>query len=182
MKPFRTVVFAALFLLVAGLAWAQEEPRDENNKPRQEQPEAKPETKPEGKPQEQVKPKYEKQEPGKMDESRPADKRDEKNQKTETQGQAHGRPAGKSAHIPDEKFKANFGHQHTFTVTRVIQTTTIVPNQTTFVYGGYNFMFLDPWPAGWLMTDMVYIDFIDGEYFLLDAMHPGVQVALFVSL
>jgi hypothetical protein len=176
MKRFRTVAFAVLFLLIAGLAWSQDEQPRDDNKPRQEQPEAKPETKPEAKPQEQVKP--EKQEPSKTEESKPA----AQNQKTEMQSETHARPAGKSARIPDDKFKANFGRQHTFTVTRVIQTNTIVVNQTTFVYGGYNFMFLDPWPTGWLMTDMVYIDFIGGEYFLLDAMHPGVQVALFVSL
>jgi hypothetical protein len=179
MRRFRTAAVAVLFLLVAGLAWSQDAPRDDN-KPRQEQPEAKPETKPEARPQEQVKPKDEKQEPGKAEESKPAEQREEK--KTEMQSETHARPAGKSARIPDEKFRANFGRQHTFTVTRVIQTRTVVANQTTFVYGGYNFMFLDPWPAGWLMTDMVYVDFIDGEYFLLDAMHPGVQVALFVSL
>lgn len=90
------------------------------------------------------------------------------------------RPAGKSAHIPDPKFKANFGKQHTFTINRVITTTTVVPNQTQFVFAGYTFIFLDPWPADWLLTDDCYIDYVDDEYFLFDVFHPGIRVALFV--
>lgn len=90
------------------------------------------------------------------------------------------RPAGKSAHIPAPQFKANFGKQHRFTVNRVITTTTVVPNQTQFVYVGYTFIFLDPWPTGWLFTDDCYIDYVDEEYFLFDVVHPGVRVALFV--
>jgi hypothetical protein len=90
------------------------------------------------------------------------------------------RPAGKSAHIPDPQFKANFGKQHRFTVNRVITTTTVVPNQTQFVYAGYTFIFLDPWPADWLFTDDCYVDYVDEEYFLFDVFHPGIRVALFV--
>jgi flagellum-specific peptidoglycan hydrolase FlgJ len=96
------------------------------------------------------------------------------------QSQAH--PAGKGARIPDDKFKASFGKPHKFTINRVITTTTIVPNQTQFVYGGYTFIFLDPWPAGWVLTDDCYIDYSDGEYFLFDLAHPGVGIALTVVL
>ena len=97
-----------------------------------------------------------------------------------TAEQRQARPAGKSAHIPDPKFKANFGRQHAFTVNRVITTTTIVPNQTRFFFAGYTFIFLDPWPAEWLLTDDCYIDYVGDEYFLFDAFHPGIRVALFV--
>lgn len=90
------------------------------------------------------------------------------------------RPAGKSAHIPDPEFKAHFGKQHTFVLNRVLPTTTIVPNQTQFVYMGYTFIFLEPWPADWLFTDDCYIDYVEDEYFLFDQFHPGVGVALFV--
>lgn len=95
---------------------------------------------------------------------------------------AHARPAGKSAHIPDPQFKAHFGRPHPFTIKRVIRTTTIVPNQTRFVYSGYTFIFLDPWPTVWLLTDDCYIDYVDEEYFLFDVFHPGIRVALFVVL
>jgi hypothetical protein len=92
----------------------------------------------------------------------------------------HARPAGKSAHIPDPKFKASFGRQHTFAVKQVITTTTIVPGQTQFVMSGFTFIILDPWPAAWFFTDDCFIDFVDDEYFLFDVFHPGFRVALFV--
>jgi hypothetical protein len=62
----------------------------------------------------------------------------------------------------------------------VISTTTVVPNQTQFVFAGYTFIFLDPWPADWLLSDECYIDYVDDEYFLFDAFYPGIRVALFV--
>jgi len=98
---------------------------------------------------------------------------------TSTQ-QRTARPAGKSAHIPDPQFRANFGRQHSFTVNRVITTTTTVPNQTQFVFAGFRFIFLDPWPAEGLFTDECFIDEVGDEYFLFDTFHPGIRVALFV--
>ena len=89
-------------------------------------------------------------------------------------------PAARSARIPDRDFKAHFGKPHTFKAQQVIATTEIVPNQTRFVYVGYTFVFVDPWPSDWLLTDDCYIDYVDGEYFLLDPFHPGIQVALLV--
>ena len=92
------------------------------------------------------------------------------------------RPSGKSAHIPDAKSKASFGKQHTFPAKRVItNTTVIVPNQTQFVFEGYTFIFLDPWPEDWLFTDDCYIEYVDDEYFLFDNLHPGIRVGLFVA-
>ena len=41
-------------------------------------------------------------------------------------------------------------------------------------------MIADPWPVGWDYSDEVYVDYIDGEYVLLDLLHPGVQIAVFV--
>jgi hypothetical protein len=131
-------------------------------------PEPQPETKP---------PKTEKQEVPQPSKEQKKAAHEEHGTSTQ-QGKA--RPAGKSAHIPDPQFKAHFGKQHTFAVNRVITTTTIVPNQTQFVFAGYTFIFLDPWPAGWLFTDDCYIDFVEDEYFLIDVFHPGVRVALFV--
>ena len=178
-----TVAFALLFV---GLAYAQE-PQDQP-KPRTEEP--RPETKREAAPpahqgQEEAKPsrqdeakpsKPEKQESPKAEkESKPA--HEEKGQVTQ-QGRA--RPTGKSAHIPDPKFKASFGRQHSFTVNQVIRQTRVVPGQTQFVYSGYTFVILDPWPAEWLFTDGCYIDYVDDDYFLFDAFRPGIRIALFV--
>ena len=43
-------------------------------------------------------------------------------------------------------------------------------------------MFVDPWPVEWVYTDDCYIEYIDGDYFLFDVLHPGVRVALFVVM
>jgi cell division protein FtsN len=93
-------------------------------------------------------------------------------------GGAVGHPKGKSAHIPEDRFKSNFGQSHKF----VVQRTTVVQGQPGFVYGGYSFVFIDPWPADWAYTDDCYVDYIDGEYFLFDLLHPGIRIALFVAL
>lgn len=92
--------------------------------------------------------------------------------------QDHGQPAGRHARIPDNDFKAHFGRPHSFAVRQVVTTTRIVPNQTQFAYGGYTFIFLDPWPDDWAPTDDCYIDYMDDQYFLIDLAHPGVRIAL----
>jgi hypothetical protein len=94
-------------------------------------------------------------------------------------GQSH--PAGAHGRISDSAYRSHFGQSHTFTVSRVVTTTRIVPNQTQFVYGGYTFIFLAPWPSVWVMTDDCYIDYVDGEYVLIDLAHPGMQIALEIA-
>ena len=156
-------------------AAAQETPKHQEVPPPPRQPEMTP---PHG--QQEAKP------PKQQPEAKPpkTEKQEQEKPSHEQHGtsgqQRQGRPAGKSAHIPDPQFKANFGKQHSFTVNRVITTTTVVPNQTRFVFAGYTFIFLDPWPAEWLLTDDCYVDFVDDEYFLFDVLHPRVRVALFV--
>ena len=197
MNRIRTCVFTLFLFFFAALAWAQE-PREDSKPPQEptKQEEARPEPRNEAAPpahhnevkppqQEEAKPpKSEKEESDKppRDEAKPAHEhhgeQPEKGQAAQS-GQ-HARPSGKSAHIPDPKFKANFGRQHGFKANRVINQTTIVVGQTQFVYSGYTFIFLDPWPAEWLFTDDCYIDYVDGDYFLFDAFHPGIQIALFV--
>jgi hypothetical protein len=193
-----------VFLVFAALAWAQE-PRDESKPPQQEparQEEPRPEPRRdaappsrEGEPrsnearpsqQEEAKPpQSERQESARppREESKPAHEQhgQEPQRGQEAQSGQHARPAGKSAHIPDSKFKASYGRQHSFTVNRVINQTTVVAGQTNFVYGGYTFVILDPWPADWLFTDDVYIDYVDDDYFLFDVLHPGIRIALFVQ-
>lgn len=177
MYRLRILAVAMMFLLPAAFAWSQDA-RDDAKPPQQE--EAKPHDE---KPQDQVKPKDEKQD----DKARPQDAKPEnakpardEHEKVQSKETMH--TTEKSARIPDEKFRANFGRQHTFTTTTVIQTRTIVPGQTRFVYSGYNFIILEPWPTGWVMTDMCYIDFIDGEYFLVDVVHPEFRIGLSVVL
>jgi len=92
--------------------------------------------------------------------------------------QAHGSAGRRGGHIPDDKFRAHFGRQHTFKVQRP----TVVEGQPTFQYGGYSFVLVDVWPAAWAYTDECYIDYIDGEYFLFDVAHPDVRLSIVVVL
>jgi|SRR5580658_3675797 hypothetical protein len=136
----------------------QEEPRPEATKPAQ-QDEAKPPK------QDEVKPPRNEGKPGNPENAKPS------NPAAKSSGQGAG-------HIPDDKFRAHFGRQHTL----VINHPTIVEGQPRFQYGGYWFSIADPWPVGWAYTDQCYIDYIDGEYFLFDLLHPGVRIAIVVVL
>jgi hypothetical protein len=189
MRTFRFLHLAILAVLVgsAALVYAQDDKRQDDQPAKQEA--AKPDVKPD-----QAKPDEAK--PAQQDEVKPSkeEKKEEKQDKKEMQQQSHdqampekqnhpmttaqaGGVAGKGGHIPDDKFKAHFGRSHTFTAKTVI-----VSGQPQFQYGGYTFQLVDAWPVGWAYTDDCYIDYIDGEYFLFDLLHPGMQVAIFVVL
>jgi DNA mismatch repair ATPase MutL len=162
----------------------QMKPAQQGDMKPEKQEEAKPQRQEESKPQEEAKPSKEqqKQQEKQTKEQMKQDKNHEQPaaaQGNETHaGGAVGHPQGKSGHIPDDKFKSNFGHSHTF----VVQRTTVVQGQPGFVYGGYSFVFVDAWPADWAYTDDCYVDYIDGEYFLFNVLHPGIRIALFVVL
>jgi hypothetical protein len=96
---------------------------------------------------------------------------------SQMQGNDHGRAAGKGGHIPDERFHSQFGREHHFNARSVI-----VQGRPQFQYGGYNFELVDAWPSGWAYTDDCYIDYIDGEYYLIDLNHPEVRLAVFVVM
>lgn len=78
--------------------------------------------------------------------------------------------------IPEDKFKANFGQQHTFRVSQSDY------SNHRFQYGGYSFGFVDAWPGNWLYTQNVYVVEIDGVYYLCNPMYPGVNLALSFTL
>ena len=87
------------------------------------------------------------------------------------QGQRSDHDSGRR--IPDDRFRASFGREHHFRVEHV--------DNRRFHYGGYWFTFTDVWPVGWVYTDDFYIDFIDGQYYLIDLSHPGFQLLLVVD-
>jgi hypothetical protein len=86
--------------------------------------------------------------------------------------------ARSESRIPDDRFRSNFGREHTFR----IGSPRIVDGYSRFQYGGYWFGFVQPWPDGWYYTDDVYVDFINGQYYLCNPEYPGVQVAISVQL
>ena len=183
MRALRSLNLAILLTLAASSVAlsAQDEKPQEDRAPRQEQPRTEPK-------QDEMKPRQDEAKPEKQDQKqdKKEKKQDEKQSREQTkegqqmpaQNGAHARPAGKSGHIPDDRFRSNFGRSHTF----VVQRTTVVEGQPGFVYGGYSFVFVDPWPSDWAYTDDCYVDYIDGDYFLFDLLHPGVRIALFVVM
>ena len=80
--------------------------------------------------------------------------------------------------IPDERFHSNFGREHAFRIGSPV----MVGGYSRFQYGGYWFGFVQPWPDGWYYTDDVYVDFIDGGYYLCNPYYPGAQIAISVQL
>ena len=94
--------------------------------------------------------------------------------------QQQARPAQAAAghgRIPDDRYRASFGSGHTFHVNRA----DFAGGPGRFQYGGYWFSAVNPWPLGWLYTDNVYVDYMDGGYFLCDPIHPGVFLSINVG-
>jgi DNA mismatch repair ATPase MutL len=181
----------------AALVYAQEEKqqeekpaRQEEAKPQPKQDEAKPSRQNEAKPSNQdtrgekqdqqrgqeqsgdrAKPQGQERPEMQGDRNKPAQERPQMH--SEQQGD-HGRKGG---HIPDDRFHAQFGREHHFNARTVI-----VQGRPQFQYGGYNFELVDVWPSDWAYTDDCYIDYIDGNYYLIDLVHPGIRLAVFVVM
>ena len=85
-------------------------------------------------------------------------------------------PAGNGDRIPADRYKANFGREHTFRVSEGDY------SNHRFQYGGYWFGFVGPWPSNWLYTQNVYVIEIDGVYYLCNPMYPGVNLELTFTL
>ena len=183
MRAFRLLHLALFSALVASSAavYAQDE-KPQEDKPKQEEPKRQDEAKPASRQDEVKPPRQDEAKPPRQGEKRQDQKQDEKqprNEGRQEQGQqAHARPAGKSGHIPDDRFRTQFGRSHTFRAQRP----QVVNGQPQFQYGGYSFVLIDEWPGDWAYTDDCYIDYIDGDYFLFDLNHPGIRIALFVVL
>jgi hypothetical protein len=78
--------------------------------------------------------------------------------------------------IPADRYKANFGREHTFRVSQGDF------RSGRFQYGGYWFGFGGAWPSNWLYTQDVYVVEIDGMYYLCNPAYPGVNLAINVTL
>jgi hypothetical protein len=83
-----------------------------------------------------------------------------------------------SGRIPDERFRSSFGHQHSFHMGNPV----LVGGYSRFQYSGFWFGFVEPWPTGWYYTDDVYIDYVDGGYYMYDPYYPGARFAISVVI
>ena len=200
MKILRTLLAGCLLLLLNSAVVANtQEDKNESIKPAQ-QDEAKPDT---AKPQEPLPPQEEKRtqeeknKQGKDREKPATEQKNQQNDETRNARNAQGKEQNEqkeqnrasaqgdernrkqaSQRIPEEKFRASFGREHHFRVSQPV----VVEGRPRFQYSGYWFEFIETWPADWSYSDDCYIDYIDGQYFLIDLLHPGVRLAVIVVL
>jgi hypothetical protein len=85
---------------------------------------------------------------------------------------AQAEPHEERRRIADEHYRAHFGRDHHFAIRHV----QVVEGRPHFAYGGYNFEIAQPWPAGWSYNDDVYVEDVDGAYYITNLRHPGVRV------
>ncbi len=155
----------------------QQEPRHDAGKSKPDEPrqgEAKPAEQREDKPARGE----EKRDQDNRSEDKSMKQQDNSHREQQSGDRAQANSGRRGGHIPDDKFRSSFGRGHKFKVQRP----TVVQGQPTFQYGGYSFLIVDAWPADWAYTDDVYIDYIDGEYFLFDLVHPDVRLAIVVVM
>jgi hypothetical protein len=161
----------SLALGVAVPAFAQDQQQDEQKaKPAQDEKKAQPE-KPAAKQEEKPAAQPEKN-------AKPEEKnaQQENNAKPAEKSAPEQHAAGNGNRIPADKYKANFGQQHTFRVSQAEY------SNHSFQYGGYSFGFVGVWPSNWLYTQNVYVIEIDGMYYLCNPMYPGVNLELSFAL
>ena len=181
------LIVLCLLIACSALTYAQEPRQEENRAPRQQEPRTAEPRQPEARPEPRAEPRRDETNAPRQDEARPS-RQNRQEQRREDQrsqdqmrpaperGQGHQRPAGRSAHIPDDRFRQQFGRSHSFAVRPVV----VSGGQQGFIYSGYTFVFLGPWPEDWAYDDGYYVDDMDGDYYLYDVMHPGMRIALFV--
>jgi hypothetical protein len=174
----------SLSLVAAAPVFAQEQhdqQEEQKNKPEEKaQPEksAKPAEKPAAQEEKSAKPEEKSAMPeeknAKQEETtKPAEKNTPTQERAGNNGNNGNNGGGR---IPADKFKANFGQQHTFRVSQSDY------SNHRFQYGGYSFGFVDAWPSNWLYTQNVYVIEINGVYYLCNASFPGVNLALSFTL
>jgi hypothetical protein len=180
MKLFGVISTAVLSLTLGAtaLAYPQQEQHDQDEKEKSAQDGKKDEKKvqPEkpAKPEEKAMPKREE---NVKPEEKSAKQQDERTQQAKPEQQAqHAGNGDHAGRIPDDRYKANFGRQHTFRVSQGDY------GNRRFQYGGYWFGFAGVWPSNWLYTQDVYVVDIDGVYYLCNPNYPGVNVELIVTL
>ena len=100
------------------------------------------------------------------------DQRNQQRHAQQQKQQARQGGARAGSRIPEDRFRANFGREHTFHVSQADY------RGHRFHYGGYWFGFVDPWPSNWLYTQNVYVVDMNGVYYLCNPMYPGVNIAL----
>ncbi|MGA8211975.1 MAG: hypothetical protein WB799_00170 [Candidatus Sulfotelmatobacter sp.] len=177
MKLVGIIGTAVLSLTLAAPVYAQQEQHDQP-----EEQKAKPQDEKKAQPEKPAKQEEKNAKPEEKNaHQEKSAKPEEKNAKQEPQRAPEAKPEKQEQHasngrIPDDRYKANFGREHTF---RVSQNDF---RSGRFQYGGYWFGFGGAWPSNWLYTQNVYVIEINGMYYLCNPMYPGVNLAISVTL
>jgi hypothetical protein len=79
--------------------------------------------------------------------------------------------------IPEDHFRSHFGRDHEFHVNRGV----MIGDHPDFRFGDVSFRLVRPWPVAWRETDVVYVDYVGGSYFLCNRAFPGVRVLINVG-
>jgi hypothetical protein len=181
MKNAMLIGTGALLLLfgISAPAYAQEQhdPQEQPAKPPEGKPTDKPQTEQPKTPEDKPRPDNGAK-PPKDTERKPDAQRPDDTGRTQRPNDAGRDQHAANQRIPDDKFKAHFGREHTFHVGHP----TVVEGHPRFQYGGYSFIIAQPWPTGWGYDDDVYVVDVNGVYYLVDVAHPGVQLELQVVL
>ena len=86
--------------------------------------------------------------------------------------------------IPDNQFRGYFGPEHGFRIYGL--PFMVMDGRPRFQYRNYWFTLVDPWPGAWgnswYENDDVYVNYVGNGYYLYDRRHPGVGIAISISL
>jgi hypothetical protein len=86
--------------------------------------------------------------------------------------------------IPEDRYHSYFGPSHGFRI--YSEPVVIVGGFPRFQYQGFWFGFVDPWPeywaANWYENDDVYVEYVDGGYYMYNRQYPRDRLAISVSL
>jgi outer membrane biosynthesis protein TonB len=190
MRLLGVVSTAVLSLSIAAPVYAQQEQHgqqeEQKDKPAQEEKKAQPEkaAKPQNKNTQQEEKSAQQPDKNKNQEQKSAqqEKNTQQEQKNAQQRSSQQPQPSKqvqragNGRIPDDRYRANFGREHTFRVSQGDY------RNHRFQYGGYWFGVSDPWPSNWLYTQDVFVVDINGVYYLCNPMYPGVNIALNITL
>ena len=97
-----------------------------------------------------------------------------KAQQAQRVAQNRGNNGNHYGRIPDDHYRANFGHDHSFHMIRP----QMIAGHRRFQYGGYWFGFNQGWPSGWSYDDDVYVEYVGGAYYMYNLRHPGIHITL----
>jgi hypothetical protein len=196
MKATTVLSTAILFLLPAAIVPAYAQEHEQEKRPEQKQQQQAKPAQQQAKPakqtqqaqhQEQAKPAQQPQRAAGREQAKPVQQQPQRaasrepakavqqpQRGQEQQRASRAEPAAGHGRIPDDRFRASFGRGHTFHVNR----SEFANGSGRFQYGGFWFNVVQPWPVGWLYTDSVYVDYLNGGYFLCDPVHPGVYISV----